>query len=422
MVARGATRSRLAVVAVFGAAVSVGVAGCNTSISSTHNAAGDHAAANQGSHPADDTTSTGASTNGPPVGSVARLTTNIKDGAADVTVDTPVTVRASDGKLDSVVVSAGSTTIPGSFNDNKTVWTASDLLEPGTTYAVRSKATGAAGKLTHSSSSFRTQDLSLDQQTYAKIMPVQGQTVGVGMPIMVTFDVPVTDHAAFERHMTVTSTPSKVGTWHWVNDNEVHWRPRVYWQSGTHVAVHVDVNGVNAGNGIYGQMNRDVNFTVGSSVIIKADLKTDKMGVYLNGKLARTIPITGGKSGGYETRSGINVIEEKYTNIAMDAATVGISPGSSDYYNIPDVKYAQRITDSGEFLHAAPWSVYAQGHQNVSHGCVGMSTANAEWLFGKTHIGDPVEVAGTSRPQDAGNGWTDWNESWQQYQAGSALR
>ena len=40
-----------------------------------------------------------------------------------------------------------------------------------------------------------------------------------------------------------------------------------------------------------------------------------------------------------------------------------------------------RLTYSGEFLHAAPWSVGSQGYANVSHGCTGMSTANAQWLY-----------------------------------------
>jgi len=140
----------------------------------------------------------------------------------------------------------------------------------------------------------------------------------------------------------------------------------------------------------------------------------------VNGKLARTIPITGGKPG-FETRSGTKLIIEKFEVKRMDAATVGIQPGDPEYYDIPDVEYAQRVTYSGEFLHAAPWSVYAQGSYNVSHGCVGMSTENGAWLYSITHRGDPVEVTGTSRGLEQGNGWTDWDISFKQYKQGSAL-
>ena len=153
---------------------------------------------------------------------------------------------------------------------------------------------------------------------------------------------------------------------------------------------------------------------------MKANLQTDQMAVMVNGTLARTIPITGGKPG-YETRSGTKLIVEKFAEKRMDAATVGIEPDDPEYYDIPDVQYAQRVTFTGEFLHAAPWSVSAQGSYNVSHGCVGMSTDNAAWLFNLTHRGDPVEVTGTRRGLEDGNGWTDWNESYAQYKQGSAL-
>ncbi|MCQ8780236.1 Ig-like domain-containing protein, partial [Escherichia coli] len=82
---------------------------------------------------------------------------------------------------------------------------------------------------------FTTTDLSLDQQTFASVAPLDGETVGVGMPVVVTFDVPVTDRASIEQHMSVTTTPAQIGTWRWVSDTEVHYRPKTYWQAGTQV-------------------------------------------------------------------------------------------------------------------------------------------------------------------------------------------
>ena len=240
------------------------------------------------------------------------------------------------------------------------------------------------------------------------------------MPVIVNFDIPVHRRAAFEKQMTVTSNPPMVGSWNWMSDSEVHWRPKTYWKPGTKVHVDVNVNGVNAGDGIYGQESRSIDFKIGNSVIMKPNLQSDEMKVMINGKLARTIPITGGKPG-YETRSGTKLIIEKFEVKRMDAATVGIQPGDPEYYDIPDVQYAQRVTFSGEFLHAAPWSVYAQGSYNVSHGCVGMSTDNGAWLFSITHRGDPVEVTGTNRGLEPGNGWTDWDMSFKDYKKGSAL-
>ena len=112
------------------------------------------------------------------------------------------------------------------------------------------------------------------------------------MPVIVTFDIPVKDKAAFEKHMSVTSTPKQRGTWHWVNGTEVHWRPKQYWKAGSHVVVDVDVNSVPAGGGIYGQESRTVEFDVGDRVISKVDVDRHVMKVFVNGSLARTVPIS----------------------------------------------------------------------------------------------------------------------------------
>jgi lipoprotein-anchoring transpeptidase ErfK/SrfK len=153
---------------------------------------------------------------------------------------------------------------------------------------------------------------------------------------------------------------------------------------------------------------------------MRVDVAAHHMKVLRNGKLLRTIPISAGKPG-FTTRSGIKVIVEKFRYKRMNAATTGISEDDPEYYDLSNVEYAQRVTYSGEFIHAAPWSVGSQGYANVSHGCVGMSTSNAGWLYGLTKIGDPVEVTGTDRPMDLTNGYGDWNVSYREYKKGSAL-
>jgi lipoprotein-anchoring transpeptidase ErfK/SrfK len=239
------------------------------------------------------------------------------------------------------------------------------------------------------------------------------------MPVIVTFDLPVTDQAAFEKHMTVTSTPAQPGAWHWISSTEAHWRPKAYWKAGTKVDVAVDVNSVDAGNGIYGQEDRDVSFKVGDAHVYKVDMVTHQMKVFSNAKLLRTIPITTGEQPAFTTRSGTKVIIEKFESRDMNSETVGIT--GDDAYNIEGVKYAMRLTYSGEFIHAAPWSTYAQGNANVSHGCTGMSTENAGWLFAMTRRGDVVEYTGTDKPMTLTNGYGDWNESYSAYRKGSAL-
>jgi lipoprotein-anchoring transpeptidase ErfK/SrfK len=349
----------------------------------------------------------------------ARLEVNLPANG-EVPVDTLVEVAATDGSLQSVQLTTAQGQVPGELSEDGSTWTAADRLEPGTAYHLTGVAADEDGLKRKLDRTFKTVPLTLDEQTYPSIAPLPDETVGVGMPVIVSFDVPVTDRAEIEKNLSVESRPAQPGTWHWISDNEVHWRPKEYWRPGTDVTVHADINGVNAGNGIYGQENRTSSFHVGDALMMKINLDSHQMQVTQNGKLLRTIPVTGGAEG-FTTRSGIKVIIEKFRVKRMDAATVGIDPGDPDYYNIPDVEYAQRVTYSGEFLHAAPWSVGSQGAANVSHGCVGMSTENAAWLYSLTKRGDVVDVTGTERPMEPTNGYGDWNVSWADYRTGSAL-
>ncbi len=345
------------------------------------------------------------------------LSTNIRKGATGVPVSTLVEVSADGGALTSVKVSSAAGQVAGSMGKDGASWSAAERLEPDTTYTVKAVADND-GTSARRVSRFTTEALTLAQQTYPSVAPLDGETVGVGMPVIVTFDVAVTDRAAFEKNMTVTSTPKQAGSWYWINDNEAHWRPKTYWKAGTDVSVAIDVNGVDAGNGIYGQEDRVVDFEVGDAHVYKVNAKTHQMRVLSNGKLLRTIPITTGKDG-FITRSGTKVIIEKFESKRMNSETVGIT--GSEAYDLDNVRYAMRLTYSGEFIHAAPWSVGSQGYANVSHGCTGMSTDQAGWLYAMTRRGDVVEYTGTDRPMEFTNGYGDWNESFKTYSKGSAL-
>ena len=348
----------------------------------------------------------------------AQVSANVKRGEKNVPVDRELAVTVSNAELESVDVTAGDATIAGTMADNAYSWRASDRLEPGTTYTMKTVAQGADGDEVRRTTRFTTQPLTLDQQTFPSVAPLGGETVGVGMPVIVTFDVPVTDRASIEKHLTVTSKPAQAGSWHWLSDNEVHWRPKTYWKPDTDVHVDVDINSVPAGNGIYGQESRKVDFHVGDAHVYKVNAQTHQMKVLSNGKLLRTIPITTGKPG-FTTRSGTKVIIEKFASKTMNSETVGIT--GADAYNIDNVQWAMRLTYSGEFIHAAPWSVGSQGYANVSHGCTGMSTDNAAWLYAMSRRGDVVETTGTDKPMTLDNGYGDWNESYAKYSSGSAL-
>jgi lipoprotein-anchoring transpeptidase ErfK/SrfK len=350
--------------------------------------------------------------------SAATVATNLKR-PHHVKVDTVLSLQAKDGSFKRVTVRSPKKAVAGEISSDKGTWTAKDRLEPGTRYRVTSVVVDDDGRTVTKRSAFRTQDLSLDQQTYPSFAP-NGGTVGVGMPVIVRFDVPVRNRAAIQKHLKVTNSSGQKGAWNWISDSEVHWRPVHYWKPGTDVKVTADINSVSAGNGIYGQLSRTSTFHVGQSVISKVNMKTHRMRVFVNGKLARNIPITTGQPG-FTTRSGIKVIVEKFRHKRMDSETIGISHDDPNGYDLDDVEYAMRVTYSGEFVHAAPWSVGSQGYANVSHGCTGMSTANAGWLYGISKPGDVVDYTGTDRQMDLTNGYGDWNEPFSQYKQGSAL-
>jgi len=351
---------------------------------------------------------------------VVAVTFKTKVARTGVPVDKVVKLTAAKGTFESVVVRGAGKKVAGDLSADKTTWTSSARLEPGIRYRVTTTAVDAEGIKVTKTSSFTTQPLSLKQQTYPSFVPLNGETVGVGMPVIVHFDVPVTDKASIEKHLTVTNTSGQKGAWHWISDNEVHWRPKHYWQPGTTVTVNADVNSVPAGNGVYGQLDRSETFNVGDAIIMKVNVASHEMRVYDNGTLLRTIPISAGKPG-FITRSGIKVIISKAPKVEMDASTVGIPKSSPEYYDLT-VYWDMRVTYSGEFLHAAPWSDSAQGVANTSHGCVGMTTDNAKWLYGLTHgRGDVVIVHGSDRHMTLTNGYGDWNESFKEWKAGSAL-
>lgn len=145
------------------------------------------------------------------------------------------------------------------------------------------------------------------------------------------------------------------------------------------------------------------------------------MTVYKNDEVIKELPVTTGKPG-FDTRNGVKVVLGKEYFVRMRGTSIGIAEGSSESYDLP-VYYATRVTWSGEYVHAAPWSVGSQGYANVSHGCTGMSTSNAEWFFNTVHEGDVVQVVNSdgNTMEPFGNGFGDWNLDWTKWRDGSAL-
>jgi lipoprotein-anchoring transpeptidase ErfK/SrfK len=367
---------------------------------------------------ADAATVEGKADSGAIVASTATLQISPAPGSVKVDVNDRIEVRASGGTVhDVTVVDQRNHRIKGKVGADGVWRSANKPLAYGATYRVTAQALDSQGQGKVVAATFRTVKPKAELTT--SISPVEGQTVGVGMPVIVRLSSAVSDRAAVERALTVETSKEVAGSWSWISDREVHWRPKTYWPADTKVSVSVRLKGVSAGKGVWGNESRTVHYTVGSATVSTVDRSTHTMTVTSNGKVLRTIPITTGKDG-FRTRGGIKLITSKERTRVMDAATIDIPEDSSEYYRL-EVEYALRLTWSGEFVHAAPWSVSHQGREDVSHGCTGMSLSNAAWFYDLSKIGDVVVYKGFDRALESGNGWTDWNVSWTNWQAGSAL-
>ncbi|MEU0336147.1 Ig-like domain-containing protein [Streptomyces sp. NPDC006193] len=249
-------------------------------------------------------------------------------------------------------------------------------------------------------------------------------TYGVGQPITAALDQEIKDkaqRAVVERALRVDSTPAVTGSWYWVSGKELHFRPKEYWPAHATVRVHSNLDGIRIGDRLWGGAAKPLKITTGDRIEAVTDASSHQMTVYRNGEEINQIPVTTGKPG-FETRNGVKVVLGKQYFVRMRSTTVGIAEGSSDSYDLP-VYYATRVTWSGEYVHAAPWSVGSQGYANVSHGCTGMNTSNAEWFFNTVREGDIVKVVNSEGDgmEPFGNGFGDWNVDWQKWRTGSAL-
>lgn len=348
----------------------------------------------------------------PPPPPPAEVTANPADGAEGIDPLAPVTVTVAKGTLESVrLTNPDGVEIPGTLAADKLSWTVQTELGYGKSYTLVSAARSSSnGAVSETTSGFTT--VVPDNKTKAYTYPSDGMTVGVAQPVSIHFDEPVPDRAAALRAITVTTTPAQVGGFRWIDDQEIRWRPAEFWQPGTTVAVTADIYGKNLGDGLYGQEDTAVTFTIGRSMTAEIDDNTHMMVVKENGAVIREVPVSLG-SNKYPTYNGIHVVAEKYDWKLMDSSTWGLT-GAGAYRT--NVQWATRISSSGEFVHAAPWSVGSQGYENVSHGCVNVSTEAAQWFYDTFIPGDPVIIRNTVGPNlEIWDGYGDFQLPFDQY-------
>lgn len=341
----------------------------------------------------------------------------LADNAVGIQPGAPIRVRASEGALTGVRIGkADGSTVRGTLSEDGTEWVSGEPLGYNRTYTLTADAAGVGGSTTKEVS-FTTRAPSNLTQAY--LTPNNGETVGVGQPVAVKFDEAITNRRAAQNAIRITTNPPVQGAFYWISDTEVRWRPAEYWKPGTTVDVAVNTYGIDLGGGLFGQENLKSSFKIGRSMIITADDNTKQVTFVQDGKVVRSMPTSMGKES-TPTDNGVYLVSDKHDNIIMDSSTYGVPVGSADGYRTP-VDYATRMSYSGIFFHSAPWSVWAQGNTNTSHGCLNLSPDNALWVMNNTLRGDPVIVKNTVGGTLSGtDGLGDWNIPWAVWSKGNA--
>ncbi len=341
------------------------------------------------------------------------------DGAKEVLPTAPVSVSVNAGSLHDVVLTSSSgAKVSGILSASGSSWSTSEVLGYGNTYTWSGTVTGPKGNSAPITGAFST--LAPREITGANLNIGDGDTVGIAAPIVLQFFGKVTDKATVEKALTVTTVPPTAGSWVWLPDSpqgaRVHWRPQLYYAAGTQVNVSAKLCGLALGEGAYGKADLSSHFTVGRSQIVKADAASHRLLVIRDGKTLFDFPVSYGKADLPRniTRSGVHVVSEKLADVYMTNIPAG-------YQNVHE-RWAVRISNNGEFIHANPDTVDVQGSSNVSNGCINESLADAEKYFNSAIYGDPVEVTNTAIQLSAADGDIyDWALPWSEWQALSAL-
>ncbi|MBF6060115.1 L,D-transpeptidase family protein [Nocardia terpenica] len=351
-------------------------------------------------------------------GPVAKVGYEPGNGSADISPVAPVSLTVTNGRIDQLALTnpAGKQ-VSGTFAPDRSSFKVNEPLGYGITYTWSGTAIGTDNKPVPIEGKFST--LQPRQTVPATINIGDGQTVGIAASIILQFKSHVANKAAVERALTVTTTPETEGGWAWLPDDNggsrAHWRPRNYWAPGTDVTFSGKLYGLDLGDGGYGNSDLTSEFKIGRSQIVQGHAPSHRVQVVRDGQTVFDFPCSYGEGNEARnvTRSGIHVVTEKYEDFVMS---------NPPFYTNARERWAVRISNNGEFIHANPESASAQGNTNVTNGCINLSTSDAQAYFPTAIYGDPVEVTGTSIALSAADGDIyDWTIDWDTWKTMSAL-
>ncbi|MEO5876037.1 MAG: L,D-transpeptidase [Streptosporangiaceae bacterium] len=252
------------------------------------------------------------------------------------------------------------------------------------------------------------------------VTPNRGETVGIGMPIIVWFKAPVRNKKAVEGLLRVKSAKSTVGAWLWTSRRGRQvaiFRAKKAWPARQQVTFTAKLPG----------RTTKVTFRIGNAHVIRASAKTHKLVATSNGRVVRRWGVSMGKGGdvwadGIDhqvTTSGVHLVMEKLRQVRMTPP--GLTKQDPGWYD-EIVPWANRLTDSGEYLHQAMEQLSCLGRKNCSHGCVRSPGKDAKWFTRWAYRGDPVVITGTKRRLKWNNGWSYYQVPFATWVRGGALK
>ena len=353
----------------------------------------------------------------PPRRRPPQLTYTPATGATNTDPTQPARVTVADGTLETVTLTGPKGPVAGTLTADKKAWASTDKLTYGVTYTWGGTAKAVDGTAVPLAGTFATKPPS--KKIRGTLNIGDGRTVGVAAPIRIQFNGHVADRAAAEKALSVTTSVPVEGAWGWMPDegggSRVDWRPQAYWPAHTQVTVTAKLGGVPYGGDTVGAADFSSTFTIGDAQVVKADVNSFRMVVLRNGEKVLDVPASYGLGSDPErnTRSGVHVVSEKFTDKRMVSQRYG--------YDTVE-KWAVRISNNGEFIHANPASSAAQGSANVTHGCVNLSIDNAKAYYDMRSTATPSRSPARRCKLAARDGdiW-DWTLSWDQWKKLSAL-
>ncbi len=131
------------------------------------------------------------------------------NGATDADPSAGITVTAKHGTLRNVTVQTSGGAVPGALSQGGTVWHSQWALDTSQSYTVTATGTDGGHGTVTTTSTFRT--LTPARTFRTQIFEGYQQTYGVGIPILLTFSQPITDKAAVERSLQLTTSNPVIG-------------------------------------------------------------------------------------------------------------------------------------------------------------------------------------------------------------------